>query len=222
MNKATWLAVALMLLIAPTASAGVAISGSGALGSFTGNLNYVSNAAGTTAKLIIDLTNTSPAANGGSLTAFALNNPGGISGISLASDVASFATLLSGNNNVNAAPFGQFDFGVTTGSNWQGGTPGNGLAVGATGTFTFSFTGAGLDLLNELSFMNTLSDGSKGAGEGTKAFVVRFQGFVDKGSDKVPGVVDPVPEPASLLAWGCIGLAAVPYGLYRRRSARLA
>ncbi len=220
MNKTSWLAAALLLCITPMASASVAlVAGTGTLGSYTGSLDYTSNGGGTAATLIVSLTNTSPALNGGYLTAFALNNPGGIAAIPLlTSSSASFSTLLNDPDNVNGSPFGQFDFGATTNGSWSGGgSPSAGLGVGASGTFTFSLTGAGLNLLSASSFLSTLSTGT-GAGEGYKAFAVRFRGFEDKGSDKVPGT-EVIPEPASLAVWGCIGLMGIPYGIYRRRKA---
>ncbi len=52
----------------------VPISGTGTLGSFTGDLTY-SATTSTMATLNISLTNTSPTANTGFITAFVLNNP---------------------------------------------------------------------------------------------------------------------------------------------------
>src|SRR5262245_53447594 len=47
------------------------------LGNFTGSLAYTDFSA-TSADLVVTLTNTSPAANGGFLTAFVFNNPGNL------------------------------------------------------------------------------------------------------------------------------------------------
>lgn len=220
MNRAAWWVAGIALVLAPTAKASVAISGTGALGSFTGSLAYSSNGAGTAATLVVDLTNTSPAFNGGFLTAFAFNNPGDlITSVSVASTEASFATLLGGasfSDSVPASPFGDFDIGVTTSGSWTGGgAPSDGLAVGENDQFTFTFGGAGLNALNELSFLSTYNENANSPHTNI-AFAARFRGFEDDGSDKVPNEI--IPEPASVAVWGCLALIGVPYGIWRRRT----
>ncbi len=205
------MAVALCGLAGAAQAASVPIFGDGALGDFTGFLTYVSNSAGTQATLAIELTNTSPLANGGFLTAFALNVPtrANITVIEF-SDEASpnsgpwqMIGGLSPLNSVSASPFGDYDLGGSITSSWLGnGGPQDGLAVGESLLFRIRFEGTGLKGLTTMSFLETPST------NGGPAFVARFRGFDDDGSDKVPGQV--VPEPgtyAALLAGGVAVLA---------------
>jgi hypothetical protein len=158
------------------------------LGDFTGTLNYVVTDSGH-AQLIVSLTNTSPAANGGFLTAFVFNNPGDlITGVSL-TDPAFKATLA--NDAINGSPFGQFDIAASIAGNpkssfTDGGNPSSGIGVGQSDTFTFDLTGSNLDSLTTASFLAELS-GGPGDGSGDEWFVARFRGFLNGGSDKVPG-----------------------------------
>jgi hypothetical protein len=194
------------------------ITGNGLLGHFEANVTY-SAANSTSATLTVELFNTSPAANGGYLTAFIFNNPGNfISDVSLSTTDSDFS-LLGGpsfDNSIGGSPFGLFDIGVSTGGGFEGGgPPSNGIGVGNSATFTFSLTGANLDTLTVASFLNELS-APPGDGKGYQAFVARFRGFNDGGSDKVPGHA---PEPTALMLGGLGVLGLLGYG-WRRRTDR--
>jgi hypothetical protein len=193
------------------------------LGTFTGTLNYVDTDA-TSATLTVTLTNTSPAANGGYITAFVFNNPGNlITGVNL-NTATGLTTLLGGTtfqDLVKASPFPNFDIGATVnGDNNNGfeggGSPNGGIAVGSTGTFTFSLTGTNLDTLNTDSFVNaTVNDNVYG----DIFMAVRFRGFEDDGSDKCTTETDgftPIPLPGTLPLLGT-GLLALGIWRWRRR-----
>lgn len=205
----------------PQSSYALVISGDTAastdgLGNFTGELTYTPDT--TSAMLEVELTNTSPAANGGFITAFLLNNPLNlISNVSLSSTDSDFSLLGLSDNGEDGAPFGQFDFGASTGGGFEGGgDPSLGIAVTSTETFTFTLTGIDLNTLTDESFVDAVSV-PPGAGEGVQFFVVRFRGFEDQGSDKVPGTPgEPIPEPGTLLLIGS-GLVGLGAGTYRRR-----
>ena len=185
------------------------ISGTGALGSVEGTFNF-SATINTSATITVTLKNNSLEANGGYLTAFAFNNPGGlIKDVSLTSAPGSFNTLLFsiGGDSVKASPFGRFDIGVTTKNSFEGGgAPSNGIYVGDSATFIFELAGENLLGLDASYFFNELSV-PRGAGQGTQSFVARFRGFEDGGSDKVPVTHNPVPSTVYLLGTGLIGLA---------------
>lgn len=195
------------------------------LGTYTGALTYAASDSGH-AQLIVQLTNTSPVANGGYLTAFALNNPGGITGIGFSSSQGNFG-LLGGpsNNGVAAPPFGQFDFGGSiTGDFLGGGNPHPGLGVGDSATFTFDLTGTDLNILTLNDFLTTFGDGTS-PDHSDQFFLARFRGFNDEGSDKVPAngggggtnPPPPVPEPTTILLWCLLGAGIVV--AYRFRAA---
>ncbi len=227
--------VALLALPATTSNAGLISSNTGAsesgLGSFTGSIG-VSNNTATTATITVMLTNTSPLANGGFITAFAFNDPGTASGGDIERVTGFTATdpdfdLLGGpvvSDSIKAVPLGDFDIGASiSGDFLGGGNPNPGLGVGESATFTFNVTGTNLLNLSQASLEAALTDGSGGR---SSFFAVRFRGFEDGGSDKVPAepddvVVSAVPEPGTI-TMALIG--SIPLGLtaWRRRRRAIA
>jgi hypothetical protein len=185
------------------------------LGSFTGSLN-VSAVNANQATLTISLTNTSPALNGGYITAFVFNNPNDTT-FTIAygtSTLASFNTpLTDGDNAVTANPFGTFDFGVSTGGDFEGGgSPTGGVSVGNSATWTFSISGTGAGSLTDSDFIDALSN-PKNRNKPSLFMAVRFKGFEDRGSDKVGAVTtNVVPAPAGLILLA----SAVPVFAMRR------
>ncbi|QOJ00070.1 MAG: hypothetical protein HRU70_06040 [Phycisphaeraceae bacterium] len=172
----------------------IAIGGAGPWGSFTGGLTYT-YIAGNLGTLQVDLTNTSSPGNGGFLTGFLFN----IQSV----DAGRAGVLTSGTNlnfigvqNDSGSPFGTFDAGAALGGSWLGGgNPNNGIAIGGSGTFMFNITASDASGLSASSFV------TNGAPWG---FVVRFRGFNNGESDKVPGV----PAPGALALAGLGALAA--------------
>ncbi len=165
----------------------------------------------TSAELDVNLKNTSPSGNGGFLTGFVFNNPNNfITKVSL-SGSNSFFELLGGKSfkdTISASPFGKYDVGAALGGDFLGGgNPTKGIGVGGNANFAFTLTGKNMDQLNTGSFMQAKSD------EG-EFFVTRFKGFMDGGSDKVPGNAVAVPEPSVifLLLSGLAGLV-----IYRKK-----
>jgi hypothetical protein len=208
-------------------------------GYFSGTV-AVDNISPNTAVIQITLTNTSPVANGGYITAFAFNDPNS-SGKGNISTVTSFTqsyaplgnppdsqmTLIGGptyTNTISGSPYGSFDIGAATGGDFLGsGSPLPGIEVGQTGTFTFTVSGTNLDKLTAAGIMSTLSQG----GNQSAALLVRFRGFANGDSDKVvagvngPPVVpqETVPAPPGVLL-GLIGLGGCLLGrAFRRRVA---
>jgi len=176
------------------------------LGAFTGTLDY-SFLGGTTGKLDVTLTNTTAIATGGFITAFMFRPPEqlGAFGCSLtASDFGAMTNITAG---ASGAPFpGSWIGGAGTGGSWlAGGAPGGGIAIGQTGHFSFTITGANASLLTSDSFVSgdLVSD--------LYAFIVRFRGMNDDGSDKVPA--NELPAPGMLPLLGVVGAC----GRSRRR-----
>lgn len=199
---------------------GASSQSTGMLGDFVGDFNF-SMVDANSGTITVQLTNTSQPINGGFITGFVFNNPGNaITSASLAGTNGSFQ-LLGGatyNNTVPGNPFGDFDIGAALGGNFLGGgNPNFGIGVGDTDTFVFSVSGTGVGSLTNANFFNELSDNSS-QGHNDQFFLVRFRGFINGGSDKVPAgdptqppdpddvppPIDSVPEPASLLLWAIL------------------
>ncbi len=160
------------------------------LGTFTGSIDYTPGIA--FGALVITLTNTSPGANGGLITGFLFN----IDSV----DVAASASLINGSHPFistgpgSGAPFGSYDAGAALGGDFLGGgSPNAGIAVGATGVFTFLVSASDTNALSASSFLS---------GPNQFDFIVRFRGFADGGSDKVPASAVPAPSAVALLLLG--------------------
>lgn len=176
------------------------------LGNYVGTVSYTSNTA-TTGTVTFQLINISPSSNGGYITGLVFNIPG--------SDTSASASLLSATPssftdtgpNESASPFGIFDAGAALGGSFLGGgSPIPGIAVGATGTFVFAITSAVAATITADDFVPTF---------GSPGIVVRFRGFQDGGSDKVPGIGEP-PIPAP----GAAATLALAGGIALRRRRR--
>ena len=168
------------------------------IGNFLGEISYFV-ADPQTGMLILTIENTSPLANGGYITAIVFNNPENrIDSITLSSSNPYFSLigLPDFDNRILASPFGFFDIGISLyGGSFEGfGNPDYGIAVGERETFIFYLSGNALDQLTIQNFVqeNCLPLPSKKE----EFFLVRFRGFNDGKSDKVPA--DVVPEPGSL------------------------
>jgi hypothetical protein len=164
------------------------------LGAFTGTLNYT-YLGGTSGQLDVTLTNTTAASVGGYITAFMFRTSeqyGAFTSSLLSSDYGAMTNIPAGESG---SPFpGSWIGGAGTGGSWlSGGAPSGGVAVGATGHWSFSIDGANANLLSSDAFVsgNLISD--------AYAFVVRFRGMANEGSDKVPANQLPAPGAAALL-----------------------
>ncbi len=171
------------------------------LGNFEGFVQY-DFLGGSSGLLTVSLTNTSDVDNGGKITGFLFNMDSADAVATLASGTHPF-TQCTG-NGLNGQPFGNpFDAGAALGGKFEGGgSPNKGVAVGDTGLFTFNINASDASSLSALSFMTGAFDFN---------FLVRFRGFEDGGSDKVPAA----PAPGALALMGAAGLVA---GGRRRRA----
>lgn len=148
------------------------------LGSYEGVAEYA-HIGGNDGTLSITITNTSPADNGGYLTGFVFRI--------LSVDQDALATLESTDypsfdscDDGSAPPYGSgFKGGAALNGNWTGGgDPSGGIPAGETGHFSFLVTSIDAQYLTAADFIN--------GGSLPYGFVVRFRGFDDNGSDKVP------------------------------------
>jgi hypothetical protein len=179
------------------------------LGTFTGSVEYFD----LTSTLVVTLTNTSNAANGGYITGFLFNIA--------SSDPNASASLLDSpapthpfencsGNGLNGQPFGNpFSAGAALGGDFLGGeSPVDGIAVGQTGAFSFHVNAADASFLSAMNFLT--------GGPYDFNFLVRFRGFEDGGSDKVPVHTNFVPLPPAL-PLGATGLVLAVIGSWRMR-----
>ena len=171
------------------------------LGDFTGFLTY-EFMLGDMGVLTVELTNLTDPANRGWITGFIFNFD--------TDDPNAFAQLEESTHpfldapGQNGAPFGNpYLGGAALAGNWiDGGIPEDGIAIGDTGTFGFEIIAEDAAALSASSFLQ---------GPYQFNFLVRFRGFLDENSDKVPAI--PAPGALALLGLGAFAQRR------RRRSA---
>jgi hypothetical protein len=170
------------------------------LGDFRGTLEY-QHVSGSLGQLIVTLKNISDPGNGGFITGFLFNidSVDPARGAALTSATHPFIDAVGG--GLDGAPFGSpFDAGAAITGNWSGGgLAQDGIAVGQVGVFEFDIFAADAGSLGAMSFLE---------GRFAFNFVVRFRGFNDEGSDKVPAI--PAPGSLALMGLGAIALGRRP------------
>jgi hypothetical protein len=176
------------------------------LGNFTGLIEYESSLFSTVGVLTVSLTNTSATLGGGYITGFLFNIGGADTGASATLQPAAISAYpfkncgLSGRSGV---PYGTpYDAGAALGGKFLGGgNPTRGIGFGETGVFRFNVSASDAGSLTAEDFVS--------AGRFEDDFIVRFRGFTNGDSDKVPGLpVEIIPLPAPV-AMGMAGLALV-------------
>ena len=203
-GRAGFMAILVALALTPAARADIiAIQSNSAastdnLGTFTGSIDYGFNMALSVWQVKITLNNTSPAANGGFITALLFNID--------SSDPNADATLVSSTNtnfhnltNGNGQPFGNnYTAGSSLDNSFQGGggNPNLGIPVGGSSMFTFNVSASDAASLTAADFIN---------GPYQYDFIVRFRGFNVPGtSDKVPAMLVPGPTALTAMAIGIV------------------
>ena len=194
---------------------GIYLVGGGNHWSYTGVISYATDSP-TSATVTVDLTNTSTTAASSYLTGFYLHIPGNRdAAVSLAANANGFHSLGAPSFNASLSPFGGLNliagslFGTRNGDRLH-----QGLAPGATGTFTFTITEGGFDTSAALGYPRALFS-QVGAGGGNMDFIARFSG--SEGNLLVPGgeqPLVPIPPTALLLGSGLLGLAG--FRLFRK------
>ena len=168
------------------------------LGKFVGSISYTANTLNT-GTLTFVITNTNTAAEGGYITGLVFNIPGSDASATSLLTSATFAGFADTGSVASASPYGTYEAGAALGASWLGGgSPTGGIGHGATGTLVFHITTAGANALTASDFL---------AGGVSPSPLLRFRGFTNGGSDKVPGTLVPASGTAAML--GAAGLVAI-------------
>lgn len=149
------------------------------LAAFAGSVSYLFSG-GSSGVLTVSLTNTT-AANAARITGFAFDM--GTAGGGRTADLTSATHPFLELTNVSAPPFGTYDSGAALGGSWTGGgSPNAGIAIGATGVFTFAVTASDASALTASDFVF--------GGDNEFGFVVRVRAInPGDASDKVPAMI---------------------------------
>lgn len=188
--------IALLLFTAESKADVVGICAPDLPGSCNASVNITGNV------ITITLTNTSPALNGGFITAAAFNLTAGtvVNNFTRTNANFSFYGPAPTGWTGNVSPETRTHLISATGNDYNGGgNPNGGTGVGATVTFTLTL--AALNNNTEASIFNSM--------------LIRQRGFNDGSSDKDNTLIQ-TPEPATMLLIGT-GLAGVAGALRRRR-----
>lgn len=171
------------------------------LGDFTGVLTY-DFVLGDKGFLRVELTNLADLGNRGWITGFIFNIGSDDPNATAHFEKGTHPFLDAHDQNGN--PFGNpFIAGAALAGNWiDGGIPEDGIDVNQTGIFDFEVIAEDAAALTAASFL---------AGPYDFNFIVRFRGFIDDQSDKVPAI--PAPGALALLGLGALAQRR------RRRSA---